>query len=82
MALHEKIVELLSEKLANFEDALEKLPGGRVSGIVVSSSFRSMDHQKRQDKLWRILEKGLTADELAKVGAIALLTPAEAKVKA
>jgi acid stress-induced BolA-like protein IbaG/YrbA len=82
MDLHAKVVRLLRRQLADFEHQLEKLPGGRVSGVVISSAFNGMDHQKRQAKLWANLRSGLDADELRSVGAIAALTPAEASVKA
>ncbi len=80
--LHKKIIRVLRPHLKDLQDALEDLPGGRVSGIVVSSTFNSMSHQSRQEKLNAILKDGLTADELSAVGAIAALTPAEATVKA
>lgn len=80
--LHIKIIEALRQQLDDVQDALDDLPGGRVSGVVVSSSFKSMDHQLRQKKLSEILNSLLTADELSAIGAIAALTPAEASVKA
>lgn len=80
--LHKKIIDVLRPHLNDLYDALDDLPGGRVSGIVVSSSFKSMDHQARQARLNEILKSQLTADELSAVGAIAALTPAEASVKA
>jgi hypothetical protein len=80
--LHQKIVGALRPHLRDLQDALEDLPGGRVSGIVISSSFNSLDYRARQDKLDAILKSALTADELSSVGAIAALTPAEATVKA
>ena len=80
--LRQKVVRVLRQQLRDLHDALEDLPGGRVSGVVVSSSFNAMDHQARQEKLSRLLRTGLTAEELAAVGAIAALTPAEASVKA
>lgn len=82
MALHAKVVRLLRRELPDFDHALEKLPGGRVSGVVISSAFDSLDHAKRQEALWRILDANLDAAEMAAVGAIAALTPAEATVKA
>ena len=80
--LHQKIIRVLRPQLRDLQDALEDLPGGQVSGVVVSSAFSAMDHQARQKKLNAILKSGLTADELSSVGAIAALTPTEAKVKA
>jgi acid stress-induced BolA-like protein IbaG/YrbA len=80
--LHKKIIGVLGAKLSDFEDALEDLPGGRISGVVVSSSFKSMNHQARQTTLSKILKGGLSDSELSAVGAIAALTPAEANVKA
>ena len=80
--LHKKIIRVLQPHLRELQDALEDLPGGRVSGVVVSSTFESMTHEARQAKLNAILKGGLTANELAAVGAIAALTPAEATVKA
>ena len=80
--LHKKIIRVLRPHLKDLEDALEDLPGGRVSGVIVSSTFNSMNHQSRQDKLKVILRDGLTAAEASAVGAIAALTPAEATVKA
>jgi len=80
--LHQKVVRLLRDQLSDLGDALEDLPGGRVSGVVISSAFNSLDHQARQEKLYGILKRGLSAQELAAVGAIAALTPAEASVKA
>jgi acid stress-induced BolA-like protein IbaG/YrbA len=68
--------------LKDLQDALEDLPGGRVSGVIVSSTFNSMSHRSRQDKLNTILKNGLTDAELSALGAIAVLTPAEATVKA
>jgi len=78
----QKKIRVLRPHLKDLQDALEDLPGGQVSGIVVSSTFNSKNHQSRQEKLNAILKSGLTADELSAVGAIAALTPAEATVKA
>ena len=80
--LHQKIIRVLQPHLQDLQDALEDLPGGRVSGVVVSSTFKSMNHPSRQARLNAILKRGLTPHELSAVGAIAALTPAEANVKA
>jgi len=74
--LHKKIIRVLQPHLKDLQDALEDLPGGRVSVVVVSSTFNSMNHQLGQDKLNTILRRGLSADELSAIGAIAALTPA------
>jgi hypothetical protein len=80
--LHKKIIGVLRSQFRDLEDALDDLPEGRVSGVIVSSSFNSLTHQARQDKLSKILRRELTPAELSAVGAIAALTPAEANVKA
>jgi hypothetical protein len=80
--LHQKIIRVLRSHLDNLQDALDDLPGGRVSGVIISSSFNSLSYQARQNKLNAILKRELTAAELSAVGAIAALTPAEANVKA
>jgi acid stress-induced BolA-like protein IbaG/YrbA len=80
--LHQKVIRVLRPRLHDLQDALEDLPGGRVSGVIVSSSFNSLSYQARQKKLSEILSRELTAAELSAVGAIAALTPAEANVKA
>jgi len=90
--LHQKIIRVLRPHLRDLQDALDDLPGGRVSGrprdvlvplgVIISSSFNSLSYQARQKKLNAILSRELTAAELSAVGAIAALTPAEANVKA
>jgi hypothetical protein len=80
--LHKKIVHALQSQLKDLEDALDDLPGGRVSGVVISSSFNRLTHKARQAKLMAILKKAPTSAEMSSVGAVAALTPAEAHVKA
>ena len=80
--LHQKVIRVLRPQLHDLQDALDDLPGGRVSGVIISSSFNSLSYQARQKKLNAILSRELTAAELSAVGAIAALTPAEANVKA
>jgi hypothetical protein len=80
--LHKKIIEVLRPHLSDLHDALDDLPGGRVSGVIISSSFVEMDYRSRQQKLNTLLENALTPAEFSATGAIAALTPAEAKVSA
>lgn len=80
--VHQKLIRTLRTKFKDVEDHLEDLPGGRVSGILVSSAFEQLDHGDRQKKVWTILKRSLSTKEFQLVGAIALLTPAELNVKA
>lgn len=82
MALYKKVIGLLERELPDFDHALEKLPGGRVSGVVISSAFDKLSHPKRQKLLQDVFRRGLDEAELSAVGAIATLTPSEASVKA
>jgi len=50
-------------------------------GVIASPVFRKLDHEARQRKLWNVLKKSLTSDELENVGPIATLTPEESSVK-
>jgi len=76
------VIHVLRENLNDVQDVLDDLPGHRISGVVVSSSFKQLDHRARQARVMKLLKQNLTADEFQSVGAIALLTPAEASVKA
>jgi len=80
--LHKKVIQVLRAQLGEVEDALDDIPGGRVAGVIVSPAFDRLDHGKRVKKLDAALRKGLTPQELEKVGVIAALTPREANVKA
>jgi hypothetical protein len=62
-------------------DALDEVRGSqRVTGVIISREFEKLGHDARQRKLWRILNKALTSDELSQVGPIATLSPAEVTV--
>jgi hypothetical protein len=80
--LHKKLIRVLQPHLTDLQDALDDLPGGRVSGVLISSSFQKLSFKGRQALLMAILTDKLTERELSDVGAIAALTPAEATVKA
>jgi len=72
----------LRKSFGEVEDLLEDVPGGRITGVVVSPAFQRLDFKARQKKLADALQKGLTAQDLAKVGVIAALTPREASLNA
>jgi hypothetical protein len=80
--LHKKIISVLRRSWSDVVDALDDVEElDRVTGVVVSPVFRRLDHDARQRKLWRVLKKSLSADELNRVGPIATLTPEESRVK-
>lgn len=81
--LHQKIIDALRQGLGDVVDALDDVEETeRITGVVVSSAFNDMGYRRRQKRLWGVLEKSLTPEELEHVGPIAALTPAEATVKA
>lgn len=81
--LHKKVIAALRQSFVDVVDALEEVKStGRVTGVVISPSFRRLGFDKRQDRLWKALEKELTKAELDSVGPIIAMTPAEASVGA
>lgn len=81
-SLHEEVISILRANLKELgSDGLEEIPDrGRVTGFIVSRDFCDMDDKARQDMLWRLLEKNMKPDALQRIGAIVLLTPAEAEI--
>ena len=79
-SLKNEIEELLRSSLKNVEPHLERLPGGRVGGTIVTGDFSGVDHDDRQKRLWEILDQ-LPADRVSKVGPITALTPEEWSVE-
>ena len=79
--LHKKVIRVLKQSFSDVIDALDEVPEtNRITGVVISSVFEGLSHKKRQTRLWRALEAGLTKDEQEDVGPIAALTPAEAMI--
>lgn len=79
-SLSSKVRAVLRAEFTALEDHLHPpWRGGHLVGIVVSPDFARMDDRTRMDQLWQVLERGLTADELRRVGPIAALSPAEAE---
>ena len=80
--LHKKIISALRHSWKEVSDFLDDIPEtGRVMGVIASPVFRKLDHEARQRKLWNVLKKALSSEELENVGPIATLTPEEATVK-
>jgi hypothetical protein len=82
--LIEKLASLLEARLADFQSGLlSGYKNARVTGYVVSSDFTPLDFSDRQALLERLLREmldqgQLADDELAQIGPIIAMTPAEA----
>ncbi len=79
--LEQKLMRIVEEDLQG-EARLETLPGGHVSGDVVSPLFEGKDYRDRRllirEAIRRHVELGdLTADEQHQVGTLLTYTPAE-----
>jgi len=82
MATKEDIVARLRDRFPDLVEALDEVAGThRVLGVVVSTEFDGLDHERRQDLLWEVLDEAFTAEQLTNVGPLATLTPIEAEIK-
>jgi len=78
--LHKKIIRTLRQRWPDVVDALDDVEGShRVTGVVISKAFNGLSYEARQQRLWNLLKRSLTPDEVAEIGPIAALTPAETK---
>ena len=64
-------------RLREPEFHLERLSGGKLSGNIVSDSFRGIDDVERQRKLWDALEAEYGDDSRDVVGVLLAYTKAE-----
>ena len=62
--------------LASPRFALEPA-GAKVSGSVISSSFRGMRDSERQQRIWDALEEEYGAESVQRVGTLLAFTPDE-----
>ena len=80
----EKLMEKLQRVLKkNFQGAsveLEKSGSNKIAGFLVWSRFKGMEQIKRQNRLWKVLEKELTQEELLRVSTILTVTSEEKPV--
>jgi acid stress-induced BolA-like protein IbaG/YrbA len=73
-----KLRELLAGEFRGAEIELEPAPPAqKVAGFLVWSGFQGMEQLKRQDRLWRVLKKGLSKNEQLQITAILTVTPEE-----
>ena len=74
-----KLEDILTRrlKLKQPEFHLEKLPGGKLSGNIVSDTFMGVDHIDRQRRIWDALEKEFGGESRTLVGTLLAYTRAE-----
>ncbi|NOT02670.1 MAG: hypothetical protein HOP29_18850 [Phycisphaerales bacterium] len=64
-------------KLKDPRFEIEKLSSGRLSGSVVSDSFRAVSDLERQGRIWAALDKEFGEDSTKLVGTLLAYTDAE-----
>ena len=79
-ALMEKVQNILATKFPGASIELEKAGPNKVAGLLVWTRFKGVEQIKRQSRLWKVLEKELTAEELLRVSTILTVTPEEKPV--
>jgi acid stress-induced BolA-like protein IbaG/YrbA len=74
-----QLEKILTDRLG-LEDPgflLEKLPGGKLSGSIISDTFRGSDNIARQRKIWNALNEEFGAGSRDIVGTLLAYTKAE-----
>ncbi|MEW4568710.1 hypothetical protein AB1L88_12665 [Tautonia sp. JC769] len=81
MKLHDHLIEILKEFKKTPSDHVMVSPsgGGRVLVVVVSSMFKDLPDEERQDRVWRRLIDHLDDEEQARVEFVFTRTPEEAR---
>lgn len=77
-ALEKLLTDRLELENPSFE--LEQLPGGRISGSVISDSFEGMKDSDRQRRIWDALEAEFGSDSTSVVGTLLAYTDPEWKL--
>jgi len=74
-----KLQEIMTDRLGlkDPEFHLEKLPGGKLSGSIISDTFARVDHLNRQRKIWDALDVEFGENSRNIVGTILAYTKAE-----
>jgi hypothetical protein len=75
----EKLSDVLTKglKLKEPEFDLKLLPGGKLSGSVISDTFKGIKDSERQTLIWDLLEKRLGEECMQQVGTLLAYTKAE-----
>jgi len=76
------MIQVLRQRWPDVVDALDDVRGSHsVTGVIITKAFDGLSHEVRQQRLWNLLNRSLTPDEVAEIGPIATLTPSEANPK-
>ena len=75
--LQQRIQKILTTKLKGCVTDLETLDNGDVCGHVVSSEFRRKSYQQRRNRIKKVLEEHLSANQMLKVSTLLTYTPEE-----
>lgn len=81
-SLRKKVIDTLRRQFPDVvTEGLETIKStGRVTGWIASDAFDDPDDRIRQKRLWKLLKKELTADELDHLGPIVTLNLVEAEI--
>lgn len=75
-----KLTRILSERFKDAEVKLERSGPTKVGGFLIWKKFVGVEQIKRQERLWKVLEKKLTKDEQLQITVILTATPEEMTV--
>ena len=76
-----KLNRVLKANLDHYQSGLDHIEhSDRVTGFIVSSEFRTLDHRARQKLLATILKRELNDAERTRIGPIVTMTPDEADI--
>ena len=84
MAQTEKDIEKCLKSRLKLESPTfiwEHLPGGKLSGSLVSATFVGLGDTERQSRIWKALEDEFGAQSTQRVGTLLAYTPAEWNVE-
>ena len=75
--MEEQLRVILEEEFPGSEVDVDPRPGGKVGGFLIWKDFEQMEQIDRQHKIWEVLKKRLSPEQLLSITAIFALTPVE-----
>lgn len=83
MATQEQLIAALRQAFPDVVDGLDTVRGSeKVMGFIASDHFEGMEHEQRQDALWRVIDNAFQPDDRQNIGPIATMTLEEARLHA